>query len=600
MSSSRLPKRRYAVPTPTPAWSAISSMLTSRPRWANRSRAASSRRPRLRSASARSGRSGAGDPRAMRTAYRLNGGSPSASLLACLRMAFSPSAPAQDAGLDRDLMMVAWVVVLGAIMSILDVTVVNVAINTLAREFETTLPTIQWVATGYTLALATVIPLTGWAADRFGTKRLYLMSISLFVSGSVLSGLAWSASSLIFFRVVQGFGGGMLMPLGMTILTRAAGPQRVGRVMAVIGVPMLLGPIFGPILGGWLVDDFSWRWIFFINVPIAAAALLLATRVLPRDVPQPGHRLDWLGFALLSPGLAALIYGLAESGSSGGFGQAKVLLPMFAGAIAIAFFVRHALRSPDEALIDLRLFKNRTFAVSSLTLTLVIISVFGGMLLLPLYLQAVRGESAMDTGLLLAPQGLGAMIAMPIAGRLTDRTGVGRIVPVGLVIVAISFLGLTQLQADTSYWLLGADLFIMGAGMGATMMPTFSGAMQTLRRAAVARASTTLNINQQVGASIGTAVLSVILANELQSRLGGGAGEGGIGAALPPGVRERLAPLMAEAFGATFWWALGLVLVALVVSVVLLPKDKPEPVDDPDDPAAAGAGEAEAPLVLTH
>jgi EmrB/QacA subfamily drug resistance transporter len=331
-------------------------------------------------------------------------------------MASSPPAT-DDTGLDHALMMVAWVVVLGAIMSILDVTVVNVAINTLAREFETTLPTIQWVSTGYTLALATVIPITGWAADRFGTKRLYMTSITMFVCGSMRS-----AGSLIFFRVLQGFGGGMLMPLGMTILTRAAGPQRVGRVMAVIGVPMLLGPIFGPILGGWLVDDFSWRWIFFINVPIAAGALLLARRVLPRDVPQPAHQLDWLGLALLSPGLAALIYGLAQSGSSGGFGHAKVLVPMFVGAIALACFVRHALRTRDEALIDLRLFKNRTFAVSSLTLTLVIISVFGGMLLLPLYLQAVRGESATSTGLLLAPQGFGAMLAMPIAGRLTDRS----------------------------------------------------------------------------------------------------------------------------------------------------------------------------------
>src|SRR3954447_15503743 len=152
------------------------------------------------------------------------------------------------------------------------------------------------------------------------------MSISLFVCGSMLSGLAWSAGSLIFFRILQGFGGGMLMPLGMTILTREAGPQRVRSVMAVIGVPRLRGPIFGPILGGWLVDSFSWRWIFFINVPIAAGALLLATRVLPRAVPSPGNRLDWLGLALLSPGLALLIYGLAESGSSGGFGQAKVLV----------------------------------------------------------------------------------------------------------------------------------------------------------------------------------------------------------------------------------------------------------------------------------
>jgi EmrB/QacA subfamily drug resistance transporter len=506
----------------------------------------------------------------------------------------SSTSPPEDTGLDHALMMVAWVVVLGAIMSILDVTVVNVAINTLAREFHTTLPTIQWVSTGYTLALATVIPLTGWAADRFGTKRLYMTSITLFVCGSMLSGLAWSAGSLIAFRVLQGFGGGMIMPLGMTILTRAAGPQRVGRVMAVIGVPMLLGPIFGPILGGWLVDAASWRWIFFINVPIAAGALMLALRVLPRDVPQPAHRLDWLGLALLSPGLASLIYGLAQSGSSGGFGEAKVLLPMFAGALALAFFVRHALRTPD-ALIDLRLFTNRTFAVSSLTLTLVIISVFGGMLLLPLYLQAVRGESAMSTGLLLAPQGFGAMLAMPIAGRLTDRTGVGRIVPVGLILVAISFLGLTQLKGDTSYWTFGALLFVMGLGMGGTMMPTFSGAMQTLRRAAIARASTTLNINQQVSASIGTAVLSVLLANALADRLGSGGGGIGAAAAVPPDVRARIAGPMAEAFASTFWWALALVVVAFVVSTPLLPKHKPEPVDDPD---AAEGEEAAAPILV--
>src|SRR5215217_3714060 len=435
-------------------------------------------------------------------------------------------------GLDRRLLMISSVVVLGAIMSILDTTVVNVAINTLARDFDTPLSTIQWIVTGYTLALATVIPVTGWGADRFGTKRLYILSIVLFLAGSALSGAAWSAGSLILFRVLQGLGGGMLMPAGMTILTRAAGPQRVGRVMAIIGVPMMLGPILGPILGGWLVDDFSWRWIFFINIPIGAGALLMATRVLPRDVPEPAHRLDWLGFALLSPGLAAVIYGLAQSGSSGGFREAEVLLPMLAGAIALAFFVRHALRTTD-ALIDLRLFKNRTFTVSSITLTLVIISVFGGMLLLPLYLQVVRGESAMDTGLLLAPQGLGAMIAMPIAGRLTDRTGVGRIVPVGLVVVGVSFLALTQLAADTSYWVFGAALFVMGLGMGFTMMPTFSGAMQTLRRAAIARASTTLNIEQQVGASIGTAVLSVLLTHEITSRIAGGGG-GGIGKTLPP------------------------------------------------------------------
>ncbi len=340
-------------------------------------------------------------------------------------------------GLDRKLLAVASVVVLGAIMSILDTTVVNVAINTLARDFDTDLATIQWIVTGYTLALATVIPITGWAADRFGTKRLYMLSIGLFVGGSALAGLAWSAESLIAFRVLQGLGGGMLMPAGMTILTRAAGPQRVGRVMAIIGVPMLLGPILGPILGGYLVDEVSWRWIFFINLPIGIIALAFSLRILPTDQPQPAERFDVLGLALLSPGLALMIYGLAESASSGGFGATEVWAPALIGAALVVAFVFHALRTP-HALIDLRLFKNRTFAAASGTLMLMIISVFGAMLLLPLYLQAVRGESAFDSGLLMAPQGIGAMLVMPIAGQLTDRIGVGKIVIPGLLVLLAS------------------------------------------------------------------------------------------------------------------------------------------------------------------
>jgi EmrB/QacA subfamily drug resistance transporter len=505
----------------------------------------------------------------------------------------SAAAPPGDDALDRGVWLVASVVVLGAVMSILDTTVVNVAINTLARDFKTDLPTIQWVATGYTLALATVIPLTGWGAERFGTKRLYMTSITLFVLGSVLSGLAWSSGSLIAFRILQGFGGGMIMPAGMTILTRAAGPHRVGRVMAVIGVPMMLGPIFGPVLGGWLVDAASWRWIFFINVPIGAIALFMSLRILPKDVPQPSQRLDVLGVLLLSPSLALIIYGLAKSGENGGFGHAVVLGPVIAGLVVFAVWMRHSLRDPDNALIDLRLFRNKTFSASLGVSALMIIAVFGGMLLVPLYFQAVRGETALQTGLLLIPQGVGAMLSMPIAGRLVDTTGTGRIVPVGLFIVGVSFLGLTQLGGDTSYWLIGGLLFIQGLGMGAAMMPAFSGAMQTLRRRQIARASTTLNINQQVSASIGTAVLSVLLATALTDKLGGGGG-GGIGAAssLPAEARARIAQPMAEAFGQTFWWALGLVVVAFVVAVIALPKQKPEPVDDPDDegePADAAA-----------
>jgi EmrB/QacA subfamily drug resistance transporter len=518
--------------------------------------------------------------------------------------ASSPAAPTPTGtsdGLDRGLLMVAACVVLGAVMSILDVTVVNVAIPKLAADFNTSLATIQWVATGYTLALATVIPLSAWGADRFGTKNLYMVSIVLFVAGSVLSGLAWNSASLIGFRVLQGLGGGMLMPAGMTILTRAAGPHRVGRVMSVIGVPMLLGPIAGPILGGWLVDDFSWRLIFYINVPVGVLALVMTLRVLPRDTPQPASRLDLLGLVLLSPSLALMIYGLAESANQGGFDHARVLVPIVVGAVLLVVWVRHTLRTQD-ALVDLKLFSNRVFSASSITLSLMIISVFGGMLLLPLYLQQVRGESALDTGLLLAPQGLGAMLAMPIAGQLTDRTGVGRIVPVGLFLVGGSFVMLTQLDASTSYWYLGAALFVMGMGMGFTMMPTFSGAMQTLRRRSIAHASTSLNIIQQVSASIGTAVLAIVLSRVTASKLddlfaslgpagaqaGGGSGSetGGsfaeVLAELPPALRGRVLDTYGAAYGQTFWWALVLVVIAFVVALVLLPKHKPEPVEDDD------------------
>lgn len=468
------------------------------------------------------------------------------------------------------------VVVLGAIMSILDVTVVNVAINDLAKEFETPLSTIQWVATGYTLALATVIPITGWASARFGTKRLYMISIALFVMGSMLAGLAWSAESLIAFRVLQGLGGGMIMPAGLTILTQAAGPKRVGQVMSVVGIPMLLGPILGPIIGGYLVDDVSWRWIFFINLPIGIVALLLAARILKRDTPKPAERLDYIGLILLSPGLASLIYGLAKGAELKDFLKPESLIYTVVGAVLAIGFVFRALnaRSP---LIDLRLLKRRSVAAASGTMALFMASFMGAMLLLPLYYQTVRGQGALHSGLLLAPQGLGAMITMPTGGKLTDRIGPGRVVLVGMVVVVLSVSGFAAvLEAGTSFWALGGILFVMGLGMGMTMMPIMAAAIQTLEHDEVPRASTMLNIIQQVSASVGTAMISVLLANRLASNLGGGGG-GEIGSAekIPPAVMAKIAGPMADAFQHTYWYAAGLLLFALLPAL-LLPRKRPE------------------------
>jgi EmrB/QacA subfamily drug resistance transporter len=487
---------------------------------------------------------------------------------------------------DRALISISAVVVLGTFMSILDTTIVNVAINTLSEDFNTSLATIQWVSTGYMLALATVIPLTGWAADRFGTKRLYMISIGLFLIGSALSGLAWSAGSLILFRVLQGLGGGMIMPAGMTILSQAAGPQRMGRVMGVVGVPMLMGPIIGPILGGWLVDDVSWRWIFYVNIPIGAVALAAAFRLLPRDRPAAHERLDWLGLLLLSPGLAAFVYGLAETSSSGGLGATKAWLPMLVGAAMIATFIVHAARHAWP-LIDVKLFKNRTMSAASATTFSFAAAMFGAMFLLPLYYQVVRGQSALDAGLLLAPQGVGAAIMMPIAGKLTDEMGAGKIVLGGLGLLLLGMLGFTRVGADTSFWFLGSSQFLMGLGMGAAMMPAMSAAYQTLQRQQLARATTALNIIQRVGGSIGTALLSVVLTHQLASRLPG-SGEGGLGAAraVPAAARDRVAPDIAEAFGHTFWWAAGIIGLA-VIPALLLPRHKPAP-------PAAEAGERAA------
>jgi EmrB/QacA subfamily drug resistance transporter len=497
----------------------------------------------------------------------------------------SANGVANESRVDRALLTVASVIVLGSIMSSLDVTVVNVAINTLASKFHTTLTTIQWVATGYTLALATVIPLSGWLADRFGTKRLYMGAIGLFLTGSALTGLSSSTAELIAFRVLQGVGGGLIMPTGMTILTRAAGPQRIGRVMGILGVPLLLGPILGPVLGGFLVTNVSWRWIFYLNLPIGIAAIGLAQRILPRDVPQRQQHLDFAGFLLASPGLALVIFGLAETRSAGGFASALVLGPLLAGLGLLGAFCWHALHTRDP-LLDLRLFANRTFATSAVTLTLVAISVFGSLLLLPLYFQAVRGETALRSGLLLVPQGVAAALSMTLAGRLSDRTGPGRIVPFGLAAVLGAVLWLTQIRAHTPYLAITVDLFVFGLGMGFVLMPTFSGAMQTMRREAVSRGTPLLNILQQTGSSIGTAVLSVILASALKSELGA-SGNAGIGGAshLPASVHAAVASKMASAFGQTWWWAAGFLGAAFTASL-LLPRTKP-----------ALAGETKTPLV---
>ncbi|MGH3413696.1 MAG: DHA2 family efflux MFS transporter permease subunit [Marmoricola sp.] len=513
----------------------------------------------------------------------------------------SPITPEYPDKLDAAVLKVAGVVVLGAIMSILDITVVNVALPTFQNVFGTrdqpvAYSTVAWTVTAYTLSLATVIPLTGWAADRFGTKRLYMTAVFLFVLGSALCSTAWDIHVLIGFRVLQGLGGGMLMPLGMTIMTRAAGPNRMGRLMAVLGVPMLLGPIMGPILGGWLIQIASWHWIFLINVPIGLIALVYAWRVLEKDDPEPSESFDFLGMLLMSPGLALFLFGVSSIPEEGTATAPRVWACMLAGAALMAAFVRHSFR-PRHPLLDLRLFRNRQLTVSVLTMFLFAGAFFGGLLLVPTYFQEVRGESTLNAGLLMAPQGIGAMLTMPIAGALADRIPIGRITPVGIVVILVGLFGFTQIGADTPLPVIIGMLFVMGLGMGATMMPLFTAALKTLRHHEAARGSTILNITQQVASSCGVAVMSVLLTNHLNSSpvIPGSTHVPGLGseglsraraAILAQTEPDKFGPLAhamhlgtqvvqrglddaASAFAHTYWVAWALVALTLVPALLL-------------------------------
>jgi EmrB/QacA subfamily drug resistance transporter len=479
-----------------------------------------------------------------------------------------PAAPTAG-GLDREIRVLAAVVVLGTIMTVLDLTIVNVAIPTLGRDFAASISTIQWVLTAYMLAFASVIPLTGWASEHFGAKRVWLVSLFLFLLGSVLAGASWSIGSLIGFRVVQGLGAGMILPVGQTLLAQAAGPHRMGRVMSVVGVPMLLAPVFGPVLGGAIVDQWSWRWIFFINLPVGAAAVVAAQRLLPEAKPQLGQRLDVRGLALLSPGIAILLYGLSEAGNRGGFGSTGTIAAAAAGVALVTLFVWHARTRGRTALIDISLFARRGFASAVAANFLLPLALFGSLILLPLYYQVVRREPPLQVGLLLMPQGLGAALVMPFAGFLTDRIGARLVVSVGVVLATIGALGFTQIGAGTSYLYLAAALFVLGLGAGSTIMPSMAAAFQTLARDETPRGTSALNAAQRIGGAVGTALLAIVLQRAIAANLPDLHNGIQALATLSPGQRAHAAPELADAFGTSFWVAAGLIAATLVPALLL-------------------------------
>jgi EmrB/QacA subfamily drug resistance transporter len=448
-------------------------------------------------------------------------------------------------------MRIAIVVIMGAIMSVLDTTIVNVALHDLSGDLHASLASIQWVITGYLLSLAAVIPITGWAVRRFSARRLYLIALVVFTAGSALCAFATSSGELIAFRVLQGVGGGMLTPIGQMILVKAAGPRNLPKVMSFIGVPIVLAPVFGPTLGGLLLQGVGWQWIFMVNVPVGTVALTLALRLLPRDeagTAQAG-RLDFTGLVLAAAGVVGVTYGLSQSESAGSVTAPSVLIPVIAGLALVTLFVLHARRT-EYPLLDLKLFSNPAFRAASIVTFCLGAALFGAMILMPLYFQTVRGEDAIQTGLLLIPQGIGGGLGMFLSGRVTERLGAGRTSLIGGLILAAATIPFVLIGATTPFVVIGTAMLVRGIGIGLSIMPAMTAAFSVLSPEQVNDASPQLTVLQRVGGSLGTAIIAVVLQGHIQHA-------------------AHTQAALASGFGHTYWWVMAVTLVALLPTLLL-------------------------------
>jgi EmrB/QacA subfamily drug resistance transporter len=461
-------------------------------------------------------------------------------------------APVAPDRVDPAVRRMAITLIVGALGVVFDTTIISVALNDLSRDLDAPLPTVQWVGTGYMLAVFITIPLAGWAQSRLGGRRLWIAALGGFLAGSILSALAWNASSLIVFRLVQGLAGGIMMPLMYTLLMQAAKGRNIGKVMAVITVPTALGPILGPVLGGLVLSLADWRWMFIINIPFCLAGMWLARRDLPDDRPAPGRpraRLDAVGLLLLCPGFAALLYGLSQVDGSTGFAAAQVLVPLLAGLALVGSFTVRALTRTADSLVDVRMFRHRSVASSSALLFLGGISLFGSMMLLPLYFQQVKGASPLGAGLLLIPQGVGALAARGLAGRYMDRVGPRAVALVAFTFVAASTVPFAFVTAGTSELLLTGALFIRGIALGAAMIAPMGAAYVGLEHEEIPDASIITRVAQQIGGAVGIAVLIVILQRNIDD-------------ARTPGA-------LAAGFDHAFWWSVALTTAAVPLCLLL-------------------------------
>ncbi|MGE4481323.1 DHA2 family efflux MFS transporter permease subunit [Acidocella sp.] len=414
---------------------------------------------------------------------------------------------AKDAQLDPAVWRIAAVALFGGLLAQLDATIVNVSLSSLAADLHVSFSIIQWVTSGYLLALALALPLNGWLVGRIGAKSLYLWCFAGFTLSSALCGLAWSADGLIAFRVFQGISGGLLAPMAQMMIAKAAG-RHMARVAGYMALPVLLAPVFGPIIAGAILQYASWRWLFLVNLPVGALAFLLAIRFLPRDREElTRKKLDWLGLALLSPGLALCLYGADKIGRTTGRAT------LAAGIIMTAGFLWTARRKGDAALVDLRLFKSRVFSAAIVTQSLSNGVQFAGQMLIPAFLIQACGRAPAEMGWMLAPLGLGMMVTYPQMGALTDRFGIRALSAGGALLGCMATLAFLYLALHgLNLFILIPALFLRGLGMSAVGLPSMTAAYAAISKQDLPMATTSLNIAQRLGGPIMTTLCATFLA----------------------------------------------------------------------------------------
>jgi EmrB/QacA subfamily drug resistance transporter len=404
------------------------------------------------------------------------------------------------------------VVIIGTFMAILDTSIVNIAIRKLMAVFGASLDDVKWVLTAYTLALGAIIPLTGYLGDILGTKKVFIFALAMFSFGSFLCGAAWSNTSMIVFRIIQALGGGMIMPVAMTIIYQVIPPEKRGMALGFWGISAMAAPAIGPTLGGYIIENLDWRLIFYVNVPIGVLGVLMALILLKPSVVKPVKSFDVIGFISSSIGLVSVLYVLGE-GSAIDWGDIENPLLLTLGCFSLLLFVVNELTHPDP-LLDLRLFKIPDFSISQVLSCAMTFALMGGVYVVPVFLQNIRGYTALQTGLIMFPSAIATGIMMPLSGKIFDHVGAKPVVIPGIIILALASYELSFINMNTGKGAITLLLIIRGIGIGLAMMPITTAGMNAVPQMLVGRASALSNTIRQVMGSLSVTIMTVVITRQ--------------------------------------------------------------------------------------